>query len=76
MKDGKPAVTKAGDYAYLPANNVHQFTATTPVTMFDMPDGPIDVRYVDQSGKEIPPDEALKPAKKMAAPMEKPMTKQ
>src|ERR1051326_3203602 len=29
MKDGKPAVIKSGDYAYLPAKSIHQFTATT-----------------------------------------------
>jgi len=77
MKDGKPAVIKAGDYAYLPAKNIHQFTATTAVTMFDMPDGAFDIHYVDASGNEIQPDEALKAAKKnMGAPMKKPMTKQ
>jgi quercetin dioxygenase-like cupin family protein len=76
MKDGKPAVMKAGDYAYMPAKNIHQFTATTAVTMFDMPDGAFDIHYVDASGNEIQADEALKPAKKMSAPMKKPMTKQ
>jgi quercetin dioxygenase-like cupin family protein len=76
MKDGKPTVVKSGDYAYLPSKLVHQFTAITAVTMFDMPDAAFDIHYVDQSGKEIPPDEALKSAKKTAAPMKKPMTKQ
>jgi len=76
MKDGKPAVIKSGDYAYLPAKSIHEFTATTAVTMFDMPDGAFDIHYVDSSGQEIPPDEALKPAKKMAAPMKKPAAKQ
>src|SRR5205823_5756215 len=74
MKDGKPAVMKTGDYAYLPAKSIHQFKATTAVTMFDMPDGAFDIHYVDASGKEIPPDDALKSAKK---PMttKKPMPK-
>ena len=72
MKDGKPAVTKGGDYAYLPAKGVHQFKATTAVTMFDMPDAAFDIHYVDTNGKEIPPDQALKPAKKMSAPTKKP----
>jgi len=74
MKDGKPAVTKAGDYAYLPGKSVHQFTATTAVTMFDMPDGAFDIHYVDASGTEIPPDQALKPGKKPMG-MKKPTAK-
>jgi len=28
--------------------------------MFDLPDGPFDIHYVDASGNEIPPDQALK----------------
>lgn len=73
MKDGKPAVTKSGDYAYLPGKSIHQFTATTALIMFDMPDAAFDIHYVDASGKEIPPEEALKPAKKTSAPTKKPM---
>jgi quercetin dioxygenase-like cupin family protein len=74
MKDGKPAVIKAGDYAYLPAKSIHQFKATTAVTMFDLPDGAFDIHYVDSAGKEISPDDALKSAKKPMA-MKKPMPK-
>jgi len=74
MKDSKPAVLKAGDYAYLPAKNIHQFRAITAVTMFDMPDAAFDIHYVDSAGKEIPPDDALKSDKKPMA-MKKPMPK-
>jgi quercetin dioxygenase-like cupin family protein len=74
MKDSKPVVIKTGDYAYLPSKNVHQFTAVTAVTMFDMPDGAFDIHYVDSSGKEMPPEDALKSAKKPMA-MKKPMPK-
>jgi quercetin dioxygenase-like cupin family protein len=66
MKDGKPADMSQGDYAYLPAKMVHEFTATTAVLMFDLPDGAFDIHYVDKSGTEIPPDQALKPAAKKA----------
>jgi hypothetical protein len=34
--------------------------------MFDTPEGAFDIHYVDPSGKEIPPGEALKPAAKHA----------
>ena len=68
MKDGKPAEMNPGDYAFLPGKMVHQFTALTGVLMFDLPDAAFDIHYVDKSGTEIPPDQALKPAAKKAAP--------
>jgi len=64
MKDGKPANMNAGDYAYLPAKSIHQFKALTAVLMLNIPDAAFDIHYVDKSGKEIPPDQALKPAAK------------
>jgi quercetin dioxygenase-like cupin family protein len=74
IKDGKPIAVHPGDYMFLPAKHVHQFTAVTALTMFDLPDGPFDIHYVDASGTEIPPDQALKPkiaVKPAAAPVEK-----
>lgn len=80
MKDGKPVTVHPGDYMFLPAKHVHEFTAVTAVTMFDLPDGPFDIHYVDASGNEIPSEQALKrdmPApskitvKPAAAPVEK-----
>lgn len=68
MKDGKPASMHAGDYAYLPAKSVHQFTAVSATMMLNLPDGAFDIHYVDKGGNEIPPDQALKPAAKKAAP--------
>jgi quercetin dioxygenase-like cupin family protein len=67
MKDGNPVTVHPGDYMFLPAKHVHTFTAVTAVTMFNLPDGPFDIHYVDASGNEIPPDQALK-AKVMATP--------
>src|SRR6266403_6075985 len=64
MKDGKPAGMSPGDYAYLPANSIHQFKAVTAVLMLNIPDAAFDIHYVDKSGTEIPPDQALKPAAK------------
>ena len=70
MKDGKPQTAGPGDYVFLPAKHHHQFTAVTAVTFFDMPEGAFDIHYVDASGNEIPPDQALKAkgAAKKAAP--------
>ncbi len=60
MKDGQPATMQKGDYAYLPGKMIHQFTATTPVLMFDMPDGAFDIHCVDKAGNEIPLSDAVK----------------
>lgn len=69
MKDGKPAAMSSGDYAYLPSKMVHQFKAITPVLMLDIPDAAFDIHYVDKSGNEIQPEEALKSTtKNKAAP--------
>ncbi len=66
MKDGKPAGMSPGDYAYLPAKSIHQFKAVTAVLMLNVPDAAFDIHYVDESGTEISPDQALKPATKKA----------
>lgn len=65
--DGKPAAVSAGDLAYLPGKNIHQFTAVTAVLMFDLPAAAFDIHYVDGGGNEIPPEKALKPAAKKAS---------
>jgi quercetin dioxygenase-like cupin family protein len=69
MKDGKPMAMGVGDYAYLPAKNIHQFTALTAVTLFLSPQGAFDIHYMDADWKEIPPDQALKPAVKKTSPV-------
>ena len=68
MKDAStPASLVPGDYLYLPGKHQHQFTCVSACTMFDVTDGAFDIHYVDKDGNEIPPDQALKPAKKPAA---------
>lgn len=59
MKNGQPMGMKAGDYLYLPAKGIHQFTAKSAVYLYDMPDGAFDIHYVDAKGAEIPPEKAL-----------------
>lgn len=56
----------AGDYINLPAKHVHQFTCLAACKFFIESDRAFDVHYVDKEGKEIPQEEALKPAKRMA----------
>jgi len=60
MKDGAPVTLHAGDYAKLPTKHVHQFTCQAACTLFISSDVAFDIHYVDASGTEIPPDQALK----------------
>jgi quercetin dioxygenase-like cupin family protein len=73
MKDGPTAALSPGDYLLLPGKSVHQFTCTAACTVFLVIDGTFDIHYVDASGKEIPPDEALK--SKAKTPTKKGMKK-
>ncbi len=56
-----------GDYVYLPGKHPHQFSCSTACMFFDVTEGAFDIHYIDNGGKEIPPDQALKPAAKPAA---------
>ena len=62
MKDAKAMAMNPGDYANLPARNIHEFSAVTGVLMFFSPEGAFDIHYLDKGWKEIPPEEAFKPA--------------
>lgn len=76
MKGGdKPISMSSGDFLYLPSKSIHQFTATTSVLLYDLPDGAFDIHYVDANGTEIPPDQALKPMHKAMGMAKKPMEK-
>jgi len=67
MNDAAATIVGPGDYIYLPSKHPHQFTCTTACTVFDITDGAFDVHYIDKDGKEIPPDQALKPAARKPA---------
>jgi len=73
MKGGSAAALNPGDYLLLPGKSVHQFQCLAACTLFLTIDGTFDIHYVDASGKEISPDEALK--SKAKAPMKKTMKK-
>ncbi len=60
MKGEAAKTFTAGGYAFLPAKHPHEFTCTTACSLFVAADGVFDIHYVDESGKEIPPDQALK----------------
>jgi quercetin dioxygenase-like cupin family protein len=60
MKNENAVSMKPGDYIYLPAKGVHEFTAVSNVELFLTSDGPFDIHYVDANGTEIPMDSALK----------------
>jgi quercetin dioxygenase-like cupin family protein len=75
MKDAAAAPLIAGDYVYLPGKHPHQFTCTTACTFFDLTEGAFDIHYIDKDGKEIPPEQALKPAAKPAATKAAPKAK-
>ena len=66
-KDGKPLTLRAGGFAMMPARHLHQFSCAKPCTLFVSSDGAFDIHYVNASGNEIPPDDALKALHETAA---------
>lgn len=68
MKDmAKPVALRAGGFAMMPSHHVHEFRCTQACTFFMVSDQKFDIHYVDPQGKEIPPDQALKPVNETAA---------
>ncbi len=74
MKDHGAEPVGPGDYTFLSAKGIHQFTCSATCTFFDVTDAAFDIHYVKADGSEIAPEEALKagakkaPAKKEAVP--------
>src|SRR5437667_11980852 len=65
MKDsGASTVLGAGGYGMLPSKHVHQFTCMSACSAFVISDGTFDIHYVNASGGEITPDQALTKKKK------------
>jgi hypothetical protein len=65
MKDGKSA-SRSGDYACC-LRRAFTNSGGKP-DVLDLPDAAFDIHYVDETGNEIQPDQALKPAAKKAMP--------
>ena len=70
MKGDKAIVAKSGDFLYLPSHHVHRAscTGTAPCLVFLTSDAAFDIHWVDAEGKEIPFEQAVKPAKAAAKP--------
>ena len=68
MKPDGAHMMSAGDYIFLAGKQVHQFTCISSCVVFDVIDGAFDIHYVNADGKELTPEEALKPMTKPAVP--------
>lgn len=60
MKDHAPQKLAQAAYVNLPSKHQHQFHCTANCTFFISTGGAFDIHYVDKSGNEIPPEQALK----------------
>jgi len=63
---GDPAIAaRSGDFVYLPSHHVHRATCNgnSPCLVFLSSDAAFDIHWVDAEGKEIPFEQAVKPAK-------------
>lgn len=54
----------AGSFAYMPSKHPHKFTCQSNCSFYLVSDGAFDIHYVDDSGNEIPVDQALKTSSK------------
>jgi quercetin dioxygenase-like cupin family protein len=70
MKGDKAIFAQRGDFLYLPSHHVHRATCSgaAPCLVFLSSDAAFDVHWVDMEGKEIPFEQAVKPAKSAAKP--------
>lgn len=66
-KGGQPKTLTSGAYVFMPGKHPHEFICKTACSLFVGTDGKFDIHYVDASGKEIPPDQALKSGKSAGA---------
>jgi quercetin dioxygenase-like cupin family protein len=64
MLGERPVMLKVGSYSQLPSKHVHRFRCTSKVdcVLFLVADAAFDIHFVDDSGKEISTEDALKAA--------------
>lgn len=67
VNGGKPVTLHEGGYALMPAKHVHEMRCEKTCTFYLYSDGKFDIHYVDPQGKEISPDQALKPINETVA---------
>jgi quercetin dioxygenase-like cupin family protein len=60
MKGDQPRIMKAGAFATTPPRHPHHFTCTSACQFYVISDGAFDIHYVDDSGNEIPFEQAVK----------------
>ncbi len=63
MKE-KSFLLRSGAFAFVPAHHVHRFSCPTTCLLYAYSDAPFDIHYLDEGGKEIPTEEALKALRK------------
>jgi quercetin dioxygenase-like cupin family protein len=66
-KDAAPLTLRSGSYAMMPGRHVHQFRCRIACTFYVSAGATFDIHYVDREGKEISPDDALKPVNERPA---------
>lgn len=67
MKDARPLTLRAGGFALMPAQHIHQFHCRLACQLYIYSDVPFDIHYVNRQGIEISPSEALKAVRETAA---------
>ena len=60
VKGGRPVLLKVGDFYSAHSKHVMRFACVTECSLFVYTDGSFAIHYVDDNGREIPPEEALK----------------
>jgi len=60
MKGEKAVALRPGGYGFAPSHHVHRFSCSGPCVAYLHSDGAFDIHYVDETGKEISLDQALK----------------
>jgi quercetin dioxygenase-like cupin family protein len=66
-KDGAPVTLQPGGFARMDSRHVHRFTCLTACALFVYSDAALDMHYVDSTGKELAPEQALKAVNETAA---------
>ncbi len=67
-KDAKTPLLRAGGYACMPSHHVHQGSSSDGCLLSVSTDDAFDIPYVDDAGKEVSLDEALKLSRASAHP--------
>src|SRR5438094_3283932 len=60
---GQPEMVQKGGYVFMPSKHQHSFACPGPCEFYVVTDGAFDIHYVDASGNEIPPEQALSSTK-------------